>query len=184
MNYEQFQKFYREKGYLPNDVGRRKNSLNEKQLQTRFKKYQKQQDHRRKKLSESLKKERKRSYEVKVDGRWEVVKNQMDLNNCLLIQRLKEDPGGKEVLDVLMKLGGGFLKTIDPAHVISRSQAPHLKYESKNVVPLNRYSHSMLDTMRDPIYGNPLTKDKRDEWWEFIVGETQWAELQEMKRRG
>ena len=183
MNYEKFENFYREKGYLPNDVGPRKNKLNEKQIKTRYKKYLQQEERKVKKFKEKRKKERESRYTIHVDEKWENFKSQLDLSKCSLLERFEGDPEYEVVLEVMKRRGGHLLKTIDPAHVFSRAEAPHMKYEVDNVVPLNRFSHSMLDTMRSPITGEPIDKKEHDEYWEFIVGEEKYKELKERSRK-
>ena len=59
----------------------------------------------------------------------------------------------------------------DPAHVFGVGPYPHMCYNQKNVVLLNRYSHECLDSCRDPIRGTPISREERDEWWKKIVGE-------------
>lgn len=55
-----------------------------------------------------------------------------------------------------------------------------MKYERKNVVSLNRWSHSNLDTMRDPIVGDPISKEEVEGWWRVIIGDDLYDELGRM----
>lgn len=70
---------------------------------------------------------------------------------------------------ILQKNAGPFIKTTDAAHIISVSSNPKIMYESCNVVTLNRYSHTNLDSGRDPIDGHPITKEEVEEWWVKIL---------------
>ncbi len=185
MTFEQFKKFYEEKGFLPNDVGRRKNSLNERQIRTRYKKYLKQEKRKKEKFEEDLKKQREKEYNNTIDEKWENLKKEMDLTKCTLIERLKKEESNVYSYSIqTMKQQGGFLLgTIDPAHVFSRGAYPHLKYKKENVVPLNRFSHSMLDTMRSPITGEQITKKERDSFWKYIVGDQTYNSLKELANK-
>ena len=160
MTFDEFKKFYEEKGYLPNDVEKRKNKLNETQLKTRFKKYEKTLERT----------------EYTKDIEWEELKENLDFSECFLIKRLKEEQMYDEFYE-LQNNAGCLLKTIDPAHVFPKGGYPYLKYDLENVVPLNRYSHSCLDTMRDPISGEPIDKEKHELFWMFIVGIERFIEL-------
>lgn len=172
--FEEFKNFYKKNKYLPNDVGRRKNPLNEKQLKTRYNKYLKQQDLVNKKQIEAIQK--KKQYYT-IDERWEEVKRNMDLSECLLMKRLK-DMKFESLYYTLSKKP--FIDTIDPAHVFPRSGFPHLKYEPLNIVPLNRYSHSNIDQFRDPIFGDPITKEVQTALWEFILGKEKYKKLKKL----
>lgn len=183
MTFEEFKEFYEQRGYLPNDVGPRKNKLNEKQIKTRYRKYCSQQEKRREAIKRHSKKSNIKRYSKKVDEKWENLKSQLNLTSCLLMERIRGEKNYFLLLEYLQDKGGHLLKTIDPAHVFSRAEAPHMKYDLDNVVPLNRFSHSMLDTMRDPITGDSITKEVHDEYWEFIVGEEKYKELKERYRR-
>ena len=160
MTFDEFKEFYKEKGYLPNDVGTRKNKLNETQLRTRFKKYEKTLERK----------------EYTIDIQWEELKENLDFSECSLIKRLKEEQMYDEFYE-LQNNAGWLLKTIDPAHVFPKGGYPYLKYDLENVVPLNRYSHSCLDTMRDPISGEPIDKEKHELFWMFIIGIERFIEL-------
>lgn len=149
----EFKKFYEEKGYLPNDIQYRQNKLNDKQIKTRYEKY----------LKSSAKKE------YTIDEDWQAVKDQLDLKNCQFLKRLEDEKMFDEIKE-LKNNAVGFIKIIDPAHIFSKSSCPFLKYDVDNVVPLNRYSHSCLDTMKDPINGKPITQQERDLFWMFIAG--------------
>jgi hypothetical protein len=50
-------------------------------------------------------------------------------------------------------------------------------YLKHNVVLLNRYSHGMLDDMKHPLTGDPITYEERQAWWKRIAGDVQWDKL-------
>ena len=154
-----YQQYYRT-GKLPGDIGARKNRLTEKQLQRKWNQYQQRELNRA---------EKKKSQFNQKDERWEEIKAGLG-KTCRLVQRLSE-LGLNDALIDLNNNAGWLLKTIDGAHYKSRSRHPFLIYYPDNVVPLNRYSHSMLDQYKDPINGEPISKDEHEEWWRLILGE-------------
>lgn len=162
MTFEEFKQFYEERGYLPNDISQRKNKLNGKQLERRYNKY-----------IESL---QPKVFEV--DKEWEGIKEKISIENCTFLKQLEEDKLFEDI-QILKKEGGFLLKTIDLAHVFPRSGYPFLKYDEENIVALNRYSHSCLDTMRDPVTGEPITKEQHKLYWIYIVGIERFTRLEE-----
>ena len=75
----------------------------------------------------------------------------------------------KEAL-ILKKKGGVLLEKKDPAHIIAVSENENIMYEACNIVTLNRYSHEMLDSFRDPVDGHNITKREAVNWWLRILG--------------
>ena len=71
--------------------------------------------------------------------------------------------------NVLRKKAKFLLNTLDPAHYLPVSERPDLCYDYNNIVLLNRYSHEMLDSFKDPIYGNPISREQVREWWVRIL---------------
>ena len=58
-----------------------------------------------------------------------------------------------------------YIKTIDPAHVITVSRNYSMCYDEDNIISLNRYSHENLDSYRDPITGRSITREEVNKWW-------------------
>lgn len=83
---------------------------------------------------------------------------------------------------LLIKKGGRYAHSYDCAHVFGAGAFPHMIYEKKNVVLLNRYSHRLLDDYRHPVLGTPLTKEEHTAWWVKIVGKIRYEELEKMSR--
>ena len=156
---EDFYRMYRETGRLPGDIGNRKNKLTDKQLQRKWIQYQNRELNRA---------EKKKSQQNQMDERWEEIKKGLG-KSCRLIQRLYE-AGYNDALRGLNDNSGWLIKTIDGAHYKSRSRYPFLVYYPDNIVPLNRYSHTMLDQYKSPITGESITKEEHEEWWRFILG--------------
>lgn len=70
---------------------------------------------------------------------------------------------------VLKKHAGNMLEQLDPAHYHSVSSRPDLCYKSYNIVALNHYSHSNLDSFKHPLDGSEITSEEVDWWWERIL---------------
>ena len=87
----------------------------------------------------------------------------------------------KEAL-TLKKKGGVLLDKKDPAHIIAVSENETIMYEACNIVTLNRYSHEMLDSFRDPVDGHNITKGEAIKWWLRILGtdKRQYKEFKEL----
>lgn len=74
----------------------------------------------------------------------------------------------KEYL-LLKKNAGSFLNILDPAHYKAVSELPEAVYEECNIVSLNRFSHSNLDSFKDPIDGHNISKQEVEDWWVRIL---------------
>lgn len=153
---------------LPDGFCDRKGKLNQKQLQKCYGRYVVKMSHRKDKARDSR----------KPDERWDSLKAQLP-KGCQFKARLVE-LGEKELVESLEFHAHGLDATIDMAHVFPRGGYPWMKYERKNVVSLNRWSHSNLDTMRDPIVGDPISKEEVEGWWRVIIGDDLYDELGKM----
>ena len=71
----------------------------------------------------------------------------------------------------------GIGSVLDAAHVFGKGAFPWMRFDEKNVVVLNRFSHSCLDNGKSPIDGKMITDDERKIWWKRIVGEKDWEYL-------
>lgn len=97
------------------------------------------------------------------DRNWKEVKEEV----------VKRDKGVDRMMRVLSildyvklkKNAGSFINIIDPAHIISVSASSKIMYEKSNIISLNRFSHSNLDSYRDPIDGHSITKEEVRDWW-------------------
>jgi hypothetical protein len=63
---------------------------------------------------------------------------------------------------------GGIL---DVAHVFGKGAFPRMRFDDKNVVTLNRFSHNCLDNGKSPINGITITDEERKLWWQKIAGD-------------
>jgi len=78
---------------------------------------------------------------------------------------------------ILKKNAGKALLTLDPAHVVAVSIAPHMCYDVDNIVALNRYSHSMLENSFNPITGDRIAAEDEENWWKRIIGDELFTKL-------
>ena len=157
---QEFYDSYKRTGRLPGEVGTRKQPLNEKQLKSKWKNYY---------FRELNQAEKKKNQNYEKDERWENIKAGLG-KECRLIHILYEFHKN-EMLRELSSNAGNLINTVDGAHYKSRSKYPMLIYYPDNVIPLNRFSHSMLDQGRDPISGDLISKDEVEGWWQFLLGE-------------
>ncbi len=114
----------------------------------------------------------------KNDKAWATVKSAVDKrdgNTCRLVRILSVGD-----MYALKKNAGNRLNILDPAHIYPVSLSTDIMYEPANLVKLNRYSHDMLDSMKDPITGQHITKDEVYRWWRKIAGNDQWYEIKRL----
>jgi len=112
------------------------------------------------------------------DERWQELKKKItkrDRKICRLSRILTV----QEVIMITKKAPQKLLEKLDHAHVLSVGCFPHMCYNDKNVVLLNRWSHENLDNCKSPITGENITKEERDDWWKKIIGEQLFSELEE-----
>jgi hypothetical protein len=167
MDFNNFKQFYESKGFCPNDVGRRKNKLNEKQLLSKYDKYCQSENKKIEAKKRHLEKANSKEIVV-IDEKWiELVKKvrERDSNCCRLIKILSYTE-----IQRLKNNSNGLYKIIDPAHVIRRTKDFSLKYDVDNIVCLNRWSHGCLDQYKDPIDGKSISKEDVESWWKLIIG--------------
>jgi hypothetical protein len=177
---EDYIDFYKEKNQLyGGSFSNRKNSFNDIQLERKYNQYLRREENNKKKGEEQYNK-----IEVyKEDLLWKELKESLDLRECRLVSILKKG-NFNSILSDLKENSKHLFYIIDPAHIFPKGVYPFLKYDKRNIIPLNRYSHSCLDTMRDPIYGNNISKEEHTEYWKRLVGEQLYNELlQEIRGR-
>lgn len=101
------------------------------------------------------------------DEKWKFMKitvHHRDKEQCRLLHALSIHEAA-----LLIKKAGKFMKQLDVAHYRSVASAPEYCYDPNNAVLLNRYSHSMLDSNRDPITGVPISNQQVEDWWQKIL---------------
>lgn len=114
------------------------------------------------------------------DVKWEEVRQKVferDKGRCRLLSLLSIKD-----LDTIKENDVNNLRTIlDTAHIIPRSMSSNLYYNENNLILLNRYSHSLIDSYKHPITMLPITNIERDEFWIKIIGIDLWNWLNENK---
>ncbi len=157
---EEYINYYKDRGKTVDQIGKSNNPLNERHLLTKYNKY--------------VAKEEKKNNSYVVDEKWletkQLVKDR-DKGVCQLLNKLPF-----QIKQTLIENSNGFYKILDPAHRISRGSSVSKKYEVSNVWTLNRYSHSLLDQYKHPIYGHNIKKKEHDLWWQIIIGEIKYEE--------
>jgi hypothetical protein len=109
-------------------------------------------------------------------------KNQSD--DSKLSSFVRERDGGCRLLKLLsaeeriewQRNQNGLGGILDAAHVFGKGAFPWMRFDDKNVVTLNRFSHNCLDNGKSPINGKAITPEQKETWWKKIVGED-WAYL-------
>ena len=100
------------------------------------------------------------------DAEWQVVKEKVYKRDTKCRLSMVLTP--QEYM-VLRRNAGSMLEQLDPAHYHSVSSRPDLCYKSYNIVALNHYSHSNLDSFKHPLDGSEITSEEVDWWWERIL---------------
>jgi len=183
LNEKEFIQFYLEKGFFPNGAYANPNKiLNDKQLRTKYKSYEKAELKKQEKFHNKLEQkiEDDQNAEFEIDEKWLELKDfvlNRDQERCQFLNCLSAPE-----YQIVKKHIWGINAILDGAHIIGRAESLKLKYESYNVVILCRYAHSMIDTYRDPITQKSMTKEERNNWWVRIVGQVRFDELNLMKR--
>jgi len=134
-----------------------------------YNKYVQKQEKDKLKRQDNYQKQKNKPIEV--DGQWIEVREkvrQRDGNKCRLLSILTTEEKVRLLKEQRENIW--LNKTIDPAHVIARSQSPKLIYCERNIVMLGRLFHSRLDTMQNPLTGKPIIKEEVESWWIRIIG--------------
>jgi len=116
------------------------------------------------------------------DERWKALKEKItkrDKSGCRLMRVLT----AQEYILLQKKAPSKLLYKLDHAHVWAVGTHPHMCYNEKNVVLLNRYSHECLDNCRNPLTAEPISREVRNDWWKRIVGSGVYEELEECSRK-
>lgn len=73
---------------------------------------------------------------------------------------------------------------LDGAHVFGKGAYPWMRYESRNIILVNRFSHSCLDLGKSPVDGHSVSAEEKQAWWQRIIGQEEWNYLNEFSRNG
>jgi hypothetical protein len=174
LSLEDFTEHYRKHGSCPGDFFKRKKVLNERQIRTKYETYLRKETRQYEKHAEDAqaedKDERTRNFCRRRDKTCQL--------RALIVRNEK-----KEAAYALAFNAGGFMFQLDVAHVFGKGAHPWMRHEPDNVVLLNRYSHTMLDTLHSPIDGRAISKAEQKAWWIAIIGAERYARLDRMSRK-
>lgn len=167
---EEYFSFYEKYGRCIDQIHRPNSKLSTSKLESKYNNYVKKEE---KKIAKQKLKEINKKKEIKKDEKWEDLRKDIwkrDKGQCQLIRVLTYE----EYQELKRNSGGLHKKSLDLAHSIwtRRSKEPKHKYLKEGIVLLNRFSHSMIDQYRNPITGNPISKEEAEEWWKRIFGKT------------
>lgn len=167
-SYEEFLNFYEDHKKFPNGIYCPAKSLNEARLKTKYKAYVRSETKRIERNKKSRGKQMQKVIEK--DQSWEETKQRFYEKRGkdswdFLLERL---PANLKIQ--LINNSNGLWKILDPAHILPKDIYPELKYNEDNIVWLNRYSHSNLDNLLNPITGKPINKHLREVWFIYMIG--------------
>jgi len=163
----EFKKDYEKLGYIDKVCSRYYplKKLNPKQIQRYYVQYVKKWD---KAYGGGILEEAKEQSE---DSKLSVLVRERD-GGCRLLQVLSE-----EEFEEWQANHNGTGHILDAAHVFGKGAFPRMRFDEKNVVALNRFSHFCLDTGKSPLNGRAINDAQRNEWWQRIVGSQDWKYL-------
>jgi len=164
LTFDQYKDYYEKWGKCVTQLTKPKQHLNEKQLKSSYNRYVKSEE---KKI---LKRDRMLFNRQDTELRKNIFAR--DHYYCRLDKILFKDEYK------LLKENAQHLHILlDPAHVFGKGAYPHMRFDEDNIVVLNRYSHSMLDTQKNPLTGEAISKEEKIKWWIRIVGKELYQEL-------
>jgi hypothetical protein len=159
-NYEEFKDDYEEYHYI-DKVSRRyypQKPLNDKQIQRYYLQYAKKWEKAYGKISENVKTQSE-------DSKLSAFVRERD-GGCRLLKLLLPDE-----ISEWNKNQNGLGGILDVAHVFSKGAFPWMRFDKKNVITLNRFSHGCLDNGKSPVNGKAITDEERKLWWQRIIGD-------------
>jgi hypothetical protein len=170
-SYDDFKDDYEEYYYIDKVSNRYypRKLLNEKQIQRYYSQYAKKWDKMYGNKITEYDKERS------ADSKLSAFARERD-GGCRLLKLLSAEENAEWQINQ-----NGFGGILDAAHVFGKSAFPWMRFEEKNVVVLNRFSHSCLDNGKSPINGKPITDERKKLWWERITG-SDWPFLERLSR--
>ena len=180
-SFEEYKEYYSTHSRLPYPQMTYSNKpLNERQLMTKYKDYQKkveknkakpvyqQNDDADRPISEYTKKLMSAKQKAReLDPEYEAYK--AFLSKLDIEQRI-----------ILKKNSVGVFGTFDPAHIFDCGSYPYMSDVVDNIVMIPRYLHTNIDQLINPFTQEGMTKDEHTELWKLIVGEERYDRLQSM----
>ncbi len=158
LSYDEFVAYFNKYGRFPRGAYSRKRPPNEDELKHRYERYLRSEGR-----SEDYRSDKQRTEEVTPEGS----------RRCVLLNIVSNSDDE----EILRHNAGHLLFILDRAHVFNKSSYPWMRYLSDNVVWLNRFSHTCLDTQCDPITGRSTTPEMISSWWQLLVGDERYERL-------
>jgi hypothetical protein len=111
-------------------------------------------------------------------------------DDLLLYEKIIERDKGCRLLSILTiserivwnDHQNGMGDILDGAHIFGKGAYPWMRYELKNIITLNRFSHSCLDLNKSPVDGRSISVNEKVEWWQRIIGKQDWDCLEKLSR--
>ena len=180
-SFEEYKEYYSTHNRLPYPQMTYSNKpLNERQLMTKYKDYQKkveknkakpvyhQNDDADRPVSEYTKRLMSAKQKAReLDPEYEAYK--AFLSKLAIEQRI-----------ILKKNSVGVFGTFDPAHIFDCGSYPYMSDVVDNIVMIPRYLHTNIDQLINPFTQERMTRDEHTELWKLIVGEERYDRLQSM----
>jgi len=161
-SFDEFKKDYDKNGFIDKVSSRyyplKVKKLNLKQINRYYLQYVKKWD---KVYGDNILKDQEQSEDAKLS----IFVRERD-GGCRLLKILSE-----EEINEWQRNQNGIGSTLDAAHVFGKNAFPWMRFDEKNVITLNRFSHSHLDTGHSPLNGKVISNAQRIEWWQRIVGD-------------
>ena len=148
--------------------------LKDKQIQTKFNKYQKRTE---KKLTKT-----------NTDYADSVFAAEKEARDADCVANVFWNSLTEEQSDFMMKeiKKCKDFSIIDSAHIIPRSKSKELACDPYNIIMLPRIFHSCIDSMVNPFSERheTISKEEQEKIWIQVVGKERWDELHRMLREG
>lgn len=163
----EFNEYYSNTGYFPLGMYTPKKKLNERQLDSYYKKYctkidkivAKREDYfNNPSNQDSLMDETKEAVSIR-DG-----------NKCRLWKTLTKE---ERSLAEWHGYNNYFVKKLTFAHCIRRSKRKDLINDIDNVYQVSLLFHHRLDFYQNPLTGKSITKEETSEWWKRIINDVE-----------
>lgn len=173
---EQYIDYYNTKGYFPDgQYNNPDKKLNYGQLKHKYEKY----------VRKTERKEEKKGQVSNYMQNIYDVEAQCRADDCAAVQfwnALTEEEDRVVTLELKKLLD---FRKVDPAHIISRTQAPHMSAEPLNIMMVPRAFHHYIDKFLNPFTEKheSITREEQDAIWIHLIGIDRWNKLQAMRRK-
>jgi len=163
LSQEEYFAYYHRVGKCVDDISKPNKPINERRLQSKYEKYV---------SKEEKKKIRQKEKTKKVNDEWDDLKQQVldrDGPECQFLSMVKRELGLQTYGKIVQRAGVKMINQIDLAHIFPRSTHPELKYDSDNVIFVNRYCHSLLDEFKSPITEERITVEDKTNFFLLML---------------